>query len=504
MATNKEQGTPGLLIFSGVVQEEFLKELRGREGYKRYDEMRRNSPIVGAMLYYHEMSIRKVSWNFSNKSSSEPDERVDFLNESRESMTQSWNEFISECLSFIAFGFSIFWTNYRRDKATAKLMWDSFSPRKQNTVYQWLINYPSQQMYDPNKRMGEINGFIQQAPPTYTRETLPSNRLVHFRTRVEANNPEGISLLRNAWVPYYYAKNLMSVEAIGFERDLNGMLVIHMPAGANVNESDANSDYSKAAEVGRNVRNDEQGSLIEPDGWEYKLLSAAGKGFADIGRTIERYESRMLMAMLSQFIMLGQNGVGSLALSKDTTSIAEMIVNATADIIAETFTKQEIPRILKLNGWSAEDIVLEHSPAGDSDISMFADFLQKVGDKLTWDASDEVWLRQMAGMPEKTEDDITMAMEEAHERAEEARRAFTQRVQQQKQGKPADDAEQEGEDEMPMNEGVGMDVTRFEVGVPMDIRRRRRLEKQGKEILMSFLEKQKRRVLSGVRKMKGL
>ena len=62
-----EKGTTGLIVYSGVVQEEFLKELRGKQGYARFNEMRLNSPIIGARLYYHEQAIRKVSCNFVKK-----------------------------------------------------------------------------------------------------------------------------------------------------------------------------------------------------------------------------------------------------------------------------------------------------------------------------------------------------------------------------------------------------------------------------------------------------
>lgn len=488
----REQGTTGLNVFSGIVQEEFLRELRGKEGYKRFDEMRRNSPIVGAMLFYHDMAIRKCSWNFTNKADPESkDERVEFLNSARDNMAQSMDEFVSEALSCLPFGYSLFWVNYKRDKNNG-IVWDTFSPRAQNTVHQWLLNYPNQPGYDPNKRNGEILGFVQQAPPTYKAETLKMERLIHFRTRVERNNPEGISLLRNAWVPYYYAKNLQSVEAIGYERDLNGLPVVSMPHGANVNEDDVNSDVNKAKEIVRNVRNDEQGGVVKPFGWDFSLLSGSGKGFADIGRTIERYESRMLMAMLMQWIMLGQGSTGTYALSKDQTSIAEMIVNTSADMFCQTFTKQELPRILKLNGYDPTGICMEHSPAGDTDVSAFADFLQKVSDRITWDAKDESWLRQMAGMPEKTEQEIQSSQDERNARNEEIRQRFLKRTN---RAKPPNE---EGAPMMDENSTVY-----FEAGRPLDERKRRQIEKQMKDIVFTFQQKQYRRVMKAAREMKG-
>jgi len=500
----REQGTTGLIVYSGTVQEEFLKELRGKEGYKRYDEMRRNSPIVAAMLYYHEQALRNISWNFVSKDESQTeDERVEFLEECREYMSQSWNDFISEVCTMLPFGFSVFWVNYKRYD-DGSWGWDTFSPRKQNTVYQWLLNYPGQVGYDPNKRNGEILGLIQQAPPSYTLDTLPMERLLHFRTKVENNNPEGWSMLRSAWTSYYYWKNYHALEGIGFERDLTGMPVLKMPAGASTDLDDPTSDASIAAEVLRNLRNDEQAGITLPFGWDVMLLSSAGKGFDAIGAAIERLESRQLMAMLSQFIMLGQNGTGSLALSGDQTELATMIVNATADIIAETFTKQEIPRILKLNGYDPEDICLEHSPAGDKDITALADFLQKVGDKLTWTPRDEMVLRQTAGLPELTMEEIVSVKAENAARARETmlnnpfmRQAQPAAPAQNVRATPDD--EEEGDIETPEQNKA----TLFGVGDPLDKRKRAKAERDWDAAMATFLEKQKKRVLKAAKEMKG-
>lgn len=503
----KEQGTTGLLAFNGILNEEFLRELRGKEGYKRFDEMRRNSPIIGAMLYYHEQAIRKVSWNFTG-GEMDGDPRIDFLNDCREYMSQSWNDFISEALTFLAFGYSLFYVNRRRDKETNLWMWDSFSPRKQSTVFKWLLNYPGSELYDANKRNGEILGFVQQAPPAYSLDTIMMDKVIHFRTRVESNNPEGISLLRNAWIPYYYAKNIQAFEAIGFERDANGMPVITLPQAASVDEADSGSDAYKAATIVRNIRNDEQAGVVLPFGYTLNLLSGAGKSFADMGRAIERYESRMLMAMLSQFIMLGQNGVGSLALSQDATSIAEMIVNATADIIAETFTKQEIPRILALNGWEADDICLEHTPAGDTDIALYADFLQKVKDLVSWGADDEVWLRQMAGMPERSTEDIQADMDAAKEMAQTiGGKTITPAIPPQQPSKQAaQNSENQQPEESPMDTPSAAEMNRatlYGIGDPLDKRKRIKAEKQMQAVVQSVQDKQKKRILAWAKAMKA-
>ena len=92
-------------------------------------------------------------------------------------------------------------------------------------------------------------------------------------------------------------------------------------------------------------------------------------------------------------------------------------INATADIIAETHTEFALKRLLALNGMDTEGIRMEHSPAGDVDLSLLGDFLQKAGDKITWLPSDEIWLRGAAKLPEATQEDIEREKEERAARA---------------------------------------------------------------------------------------
>lgn len=404
-----EIGKTGLSEFSGQIQDDFLREMRGQEAYKRYDEMRRNSPIISALLMAYEQAIRQVSWEFN--SDTENDARIELLNESKDALTTSWNDHITEVLTMLPFGFSVFEIVYQR--VGSKILWRKFAPRGQNTVYQWRIDDD-----------GGLGGFTQISPPTYRPTFLPVEKLILYRTRVERNNPEGRSILRSAWIPYYYAKHIQQIEAIGIERDLAGMPMVRLPEGADTAEN-ANSDLGKAQKLVRNVRNDEQAGITLPAGWEFELVSTGGSRQFDTDKIVRRYESRMLMSALAQFLQLGLDGTGSLALSKDQTDFFNMSVNSIADIIAETFTKYAIPRLLKLNGLDTEGIRLEHTPAGDVDVDMLSNILQRVGGMVTWDSEDEVWLRQLLGMPERDADELRMAQEE-----EQARRdAIAEQIQ---------------------------------------------------------------------------
>lgn len=471
---DKEIGHTGLVQYGGIIQEDFLREMRGKEGYKRYNEMRLNSAVVAAMLLAIENPLRSMSWTFSSEAENDP--RVELLDTARNNLQESWNDHIVEALSTLWAGFSIFETVY--EKVGGRWLWSKFAPRGQETVLRWEIL--------PN---GVTVGFWQQAPPTWTATLIPLEKCLHYRTRVERGNPEGRSILRTAWTSYYYCKHIQQTEAIGIERDLAGLPVIKLPENSSTTD-DADSDSSRAAVIVRNVRNDEQAGIVLPFGWDLTLLSTGGSRQFDTDKIIRRYESRMLMSALAQFLQLGQDGVGSLALSTNQMDFFTMLVNFVADIIAETFTKQAIPRLLRLNGYDAVGIKLEHTPAAQADLTSLSDFLQKCGSYLTWDAEDEVWLREMGGLPERSVEEISAQMEQDKAAQAEALARFSQSQNQNKeQGDEETDSSKLAADYLRANEAP-------------DAQARARMERRWGRVLAAYFEAQKKRVLKGAKELR--
>ena len=274
-SATKEIGLTGLDEHSGIIQQEFLRELRisGRgPGYKIYDEMRLNSAVVGALLLALRQSVRAVDWTFTSEDGEE-DERLELLNESLDNMTFSMNDHITEVLTMLPFGFSIFELVYER--VGGKMLWRKFGFRGQDTVYRWIL--------DDN---GGILGFVQQTVKQLVQEPLPIEKLILYRTVVERNNPEGRSMLRTAYPSYYYSKSLQQIEAIGIERDLNGLPVVVLPETADPSGEDA----TEANQLVRRVRNDEQAGIVLRPGWDFRLIASEGSRSFDVGAVISRYD----------------------------------------------------------------------------------------------------------------------------------------------------------------------------------------------------------------------
>lgn len=470
-----EIGKQGLDHWSGYITQEFLTELRGKEGFKRFNEMRLNSAVVTALLTSIEQSIRSCDWNFTSDLGPD-DPRLLLLEDSFDNMTYSLNDHISEVLTMLPFGFSIFELVYER--VGGRILWHKLAFRGQDTVDRWVIN-----------ERGGIDGFWQVTNMSFTPVFIPIEKMLLYRTRIERNNPEGRSILRGGYKSYYYAKNIEVIEAIGIERDLNGLPVITLPEGANTNENDDNSDASKAAKIVRNVRNDEQAGLVLPFGWMFQLAAAQSSRLFDTNAIIARHEKRMLMSTLAQFLALGMDGIGAFSLSTDQTDFFNMAINATADIISDTFTKFAIPRLLKLNGYDPDGVQMQHTPAGDVDLEKFTKSLQAAGSYITWTSEDEVVLRAMFGLPELTVEQIDEAKSVEREQQIDIISGFRPNPQQPQE----DDTEDEDNSDQ-------MTVDLFASGQPKDVGKRRRSESLYKNRLAKFWDGQRERILKEIGK----
>ena len=134
---------------------------------------------------------------------------------------------------------------------------------------------------------------------------------------------------------------------------------------------------------------------------------------------------------------------------------------------------------------------MEHTPAGDTDVMSVADILQKVGGMITWSGEDELWLRQLIGLPERDPAELDMAREEQN--AQKAKIAQSIKAQAEKpMGDTAEDTpKDEAEDDM--------NAEYFAASAPDDAKRLRFERKWQKQIAAALL-KQKNKIMKAVKR----
>ena len=419
--TMGEIGVTGLRQYGGRIDEEFHKNLSGDRALEVYNEMMHNSPTVRGVLFAIEMLMRQVKWRVdpAQEEASEDVEAVEFVDQCRNDMSFTWEDTIAEILSMLGFGWSYHEIVYKRRAGSDPLRpgnhsqfddgqigWRKLPIRAQQTRLRWEID-----------KEGGIGGMWQQDMFSGQRPVLiPIQKALLFRANMHKNNPEGLSVLRAAYRPYHYVTRLEETEAIGVERDLTGYPVGYIPGEHIKEQSTTYTNWTKSI---RNIRNNEQKGLVIPSDrdpesgellYDVKLLTTPGQRTLDTDPIIQRYEKRIAMTMLADFLFLGQDKVGSFALSGNKMSLFGIACSAWADAIAAVFNRHAVPRLLALNGYPLESLPkLSHEPIEVLDLTALAEVISKLtaaGMPIFPDPKLENVLRGLMDLPEMTEQEM--------------------------------------------------------------------------------------------------
>ena len=410
MNTFREYGKTGLFRFdTGWIYEEFLRELQGRKGIEVYKEMSENDDIIGAILFATEMLMRQSKWSIQEAGTEQADlDAAEFVRTCMDDMEETWSDFISEVLSFLTYGWSYHEIVYKRRMGRSKnpetnskytdglIGWRKLPIRSQDTLWEWK--------YDEKDN---LIGLVQCAPPLYEQVFIPIEKALHFKTKSRKGNPEGRSVLRNCYRNWYFKRRIQEIEGIGIERDLAGLPVLEAPEGVDIWSDEYAAELAKAERIVRSVRRDEREGIVLGNGWKFSLTSTGGRRQFDTNQSIERYDTRMAMPVLADFVLLGHQAVGSFALSSDKTELFGVALGAFLDLICEVFNNQAIPRLIDINGEHFAGItdypILTHGDIETQDLGQLGEFVSKmVGiGAITPDESMEDYLRLAADLPER-------------------------------------------------------------------------------------------------------
>lgn len=418
-------GQTGLRQFGGYVVDEFLKELRGLNASRVYREMSDNDPIVGAVTFAISMLIRQTKWRVqAADESGEAEEAKEFVEQVMDDMAVPWSTIVTEASSMFVYGFApmeIIWKKRGGQEASNGSTRSKFddgmigirniSLRAQNTIIKWE--------FDPED--GSIMGMWQQ-PWAGPMVMIPVEKLLLFRTTDEKNNPEGRSILRTAYRPWYFKKRVEEIEGIGLERDLAGLPVAMIPGEYFDPSADAQQKQTLQAwkTLVTQIRRDTQEGILLPSDrdqsgnllFDIKLLSTGGARQFDTTKVVDRYNRAIATSVLADFIFLGQQSVGSFALSSDKTALFATAIGAFQQQMADVFNRHLLPRLWRLNGM--DPMMQPTLVAGDlekqnlGEVSAFIQQLTAAGATMFPDRELENHLRELAGLPLAPEDGTDM------------------------------------------------------------------------------------------------
>lgn len=430
----ESQGIQGFTRFGGFVYDDFLRELQGRKGAAVFREMKDNDPVIGAILTAIESLIRACDWHIEAQGSTEEDKVcAEFVNSCFSDMSITWNNIMSDILTFIPYGYSILEINYKIRRGENKdsrfnskyndgmIGWKDWSIRAQETIWSWNFD-----------RQNNLLGFTQLAPPDFSHRYIPMEKTIHFKASNNRGNPEGRSMLRNAYRPWYFKKNIEEIEAIGIEKDLNGIPIFRLPpeimqAAAT---SDANDEarmaYNNWINIAKGVKRNSQSAVILPSVFDENnnklydidiIKTGATRKQFDSTEIIQRYAKEIAMSLMADFILLGNNSQGSFALSDSKVSMFRQSLNFLLKVIAETINEQAIVKIVKLNKFTGitEYPKIVHSNIDEKSLQETANFIQQLVNAnvlhVDSDKNLENTMREKADLPPKSSDNNDIQVE---------------------------------------------------------------------------------------------
>jgi len=406
--------------YGSILYEEFLSELRGKKGVQAYTEMADNDAMVGAILFAIEMLMRNCEFHVEPAGDSSKDkECAEFVESCMNDMERTWTDTLSEILSFLTYGWSYHEIVYKRrvgrssspitnsKHADGLIGWRKLPIRAQDTLYGW----------EYKDETDDLVGMTQAPPPHYNRITIPVEKALHFRTRSRKDNPEGRSILRTAYRAYYFKKRIEEIEGYGIERDLAGFPVLYSPPDMDIfdnEDPEMVSALTWAENLVSSIRRDAREGVVlkggyeNGTGWKLELLTSGSRRQFDTNAIIDGYDKRIATSVLADFVMMGQNQVGSFALADSKTKIFALAIGTYLDIVCEVFNNQAIPRLIDLNGDHFKGITdypkMVHGDIEEVDLDKFADYIVKLcgAGIIVPDDELEEEVRRVGGLPEKT------------------------------------------------------------------------------------------------------
>lgn len=243
----------------------------------------------------------------------------------------------------------------------------------------------------------------------------PSHLFLAGQSLIPTHN----SVLRNAYRPWYFKRRIEEIEGVGIERDLAGLPRMTVPAEL-MNRNATASKKALLAEIRtmlRDVRRDEREGIIVPQEYDkagnamyaFDLVRSGGRRQFDTTTIVNRYDRSIAAVVLADFILLGQQRVGSFALAESKTELFGVALGAWLDSVTAIFNRVGIPRLLLLNGIQVDKPPrLAHGDVEVVDLKDIGEYIAKLtgaGMPLFPDEKVENTLRNLGGLPEKTEDE---------------------------------------------------------------------------------------------------
>lgn len=224
---------------------------------------------------------------------------------------------------------------------------------------------------------------------------IPVNKCLVFAYNATESNPFGESPLMGCYKAWREKILIQNYEVVAAAKDLGGIVELKIPSDvlnkAALDPSSAEAEFvTGLMRDAANAHAGEQSFFMLPSDVEagHELYKMTLKGVEGGGKQIDTTKlinvrhKAILDCLGAGFLNLGNDGVGSYALSEGKQSLHAHYVERDVDVIVEKINTDLIPQLLALNSIYLEDEDMPRFEAGEieeTDLNTFSAAVQRMG-----------------------------------------------------------------------------------------------------------------------------
>lgn len=410
-----------------VFDREQNPKLHGLLRWTTFEDILVNTSVVAASYRLWTNLISKPYWSVEAVDETpEAIEAKEFAERVLAEYPLNWTDAVRGAALFKFYGANVQEVTYRKADDGAILL-ASIEQRPMRSIERWEVD-----------GQGTIDGFWQMGPNMVANYYIPRWKTAYLCDNSISDSPQGLGLLRHCVEPSARLKNFLELETQGYERDLRGIPIGFAPLSAinqaveagEVTKEQAQSAISSLEQLVTMARKSgSTGAILDSsvyagtgssgDGkqissvkqWDMQILNGGNStGLKEMADAIARINYEMARVFNTEGLLLGSNSTGSQALANDKSSNLHDQINSTLRQIADSYTRDILGTIWKLNG--RDERLMPHfqvEEVSSRDAEKTAVSLKDmVASGAQFLPSDPIYnsLRKDMGYPEQPEEDL--------------------------------------------------------------------------------------------------
>jgi hypothetical protein len=419
-----EVGTVGLRSYSGYIYEEERPELRGIGWIKEARKMRNDSVVRSGVELFKMWMLRATPRVVPYSDEEDDTKKAKFIQQCMHDMETPFDSVMVDVTSYIEYGFCPLEKVFKKRLSSQSkyndglIGWKKLPIRSQDTVVEWKFDDTARTVTHLVQDINGVSSGERLNRLLFLHHTgeieIPMDKILNFRYNGTRDNPEGNSPLKACWSSWRTRQQIELDEAVGVQRNLNGVPVYYAPAAYMSPDAkpEEKAVYDAIKNQIRNYQNNEQAGFVIPNVFDevskqrlfsLEPLEVKGSNQYNTAEIIRRYDLRILQVLFADVLMMGQSSSGSFALSGSKTNIIEMAIERRMKEIASVFKNDLFKQTFELNGWDTSrlpELVFEFPE--DHNPDEFGKLIQRIGSINFLPRTPEMvsWIAKSAGYPD--------------------------------------------------------------------------------------------------------